>query len=167
MRCHCSNVTCILFILGNTRASCHSLARTAVQGTSPMPPWHNMKELHIYKQRYFFPTNRGNQKHCKLAVKCKVWVVCKVPKMSRTVVYFDPLSGPFSTFFVDFQIFLMNFHLKMVINIWKNCVLCYSLKLVDMQMLVDFLRGYSILTSFQVRTASKGWSKYTTQDLIV
>ena len=53
------------------------------------------------------------------------------------VVYFELLS----IFFLHFKRFSLIFHLKWRKKVWKNCVLSYSLKLVDMQTLVDSLRG--------------------------
>ena len=82
------------------------------------------------------------------------------------VVYFDQLLGAactgklvitllgtFSTFFVDFQTFSVNFHLKTLLNIFKKLKklsFSYSLKLVDMQMLVNSLGGYLDFVFFQL-----------------
>ena len=47
----------------------------------------------------------------------------------------------FQSFFLNFKCFSLIFYLKWRKKVWKNCVLSYSLKLVDMQTLVDSLRG--------------------------
>ena len=58
---------------------------------------------------------------------------------------------PFSTFLLLFKCFSMNFHLKSR----KNCVLSYSLKLVDMQRLVNSLRGYTFFLDFRWKLIEK------------
>ena len=49
----------------------------------------------------------------------------------------NSFSWPFSNFFHHFKCFLVIFCWKQEKNIWKDSVLGYSLKLLDMQTLVD------------------------------
>ena len=79
------------------------------------------------------------------------------------VVYFNQLSGVAHTpklvkipFLVNFNLFcpfltfVIDFWSEIKKNVWKNSVLSYSLKLVDMQMLVDSLREYLQFVFFQL-----------------
>ena len=115
---------------------------------------------------------------------------CAHPKAGRTAFF-----SCFQPFFFILNLYWWFHTWNQYINVWKwtkKCVIVYSSKLVDMQKLVDSLRGCleivlfwfifwkrqkmnkkgqkrlikSSLTSFWVRTTPKSWSKYTTVRLI-
>ena len=90
------------------------------------------------------------------------------------VVYFDQVSGVAHTpklvkipFLVNFNLFcpfltfVIDFWSEIKKNVWKNSVLSYSLKLVDMQTLVDSLKGEPQLCLFSIdfslKITQKGW----------
>ena len=101
--------------------------------------------------RWVNPSNLCKLKSIWWEGCCVFWPAygcCTHPKAGRNLFF-----SSFSTFFVIFKAFSVISRLKSLKNDWKwtkKCGFVYSSKLVDMQKLVDSLRGYLKFVFFRL-----------------